>query len=361
LIDAEVGYGKKAAMDQEARRVPEAAERPVGRGLKMRSVGANRPTILVGGAALLAVATGLVLWLVLSSGGGKKAQRAPATAASITRLNRFASSVGHPIYWAGSQPRFTYELSRTKDGRVYIRYLPPGVKLGNANPNYLTVGTYPQRRAFATLRATAKKQGAQLIHLAGGGLAFQYEGRPTSVYLAYPGSNYQIEVFDPSPAQALRLVRSGQVQPVGAPPRTPVGSAAATVKQLKALAIALGHPIYWAGTNPATTYELTRTNDGWVYIRYLPHGVPVGNRLPDYLTIGTYPQKNALEILKVTAAKNHVPTIKLADGGLAFADKKHPTSVYVAYPNVDLQIEVYDPAAGRAQQLVSSGQIAPVR
>lgn len=309
---------------------------------------------------LVAVVTGLVLWLVLRGGGGKETPRAPATAASIARLNRFASSVGHPIYWAGSQPSFTYELSRTKDGRVYIRYLPPGVKPGTSKPDYLTVGTYPQPHALATLRATAKKQRATLIHLAGRGLAFQYKGRPTSVYLAYPGSNYQIEVFDPSPTRALRLVSSGQVQPVGAPPRTAAGSTAATIKQLKALAIALGHPVYWAGTNPATRYELTRTNDGSVYIRYLPRGVPVGTSSPDYLTIGTYPQKNAFGILKATAAKNHVPTIKLADGGLAFADKKHPTSVYVAYPNVDLQIEVYDPAAGRARQLVTSGQIAPV-
>ena len=310
---------------------------------------------------LLAVVIGLVLWLVLRGGGGKEAQRAPATAASITRLNRFASSVGHPIYWAGSQPSFTYELSRTNDGRVYIRYLPPGVKTGTSKPDYLTVGTYPQPHAFATLRATAKKQRAQLIHLAGGGLAFQYKGRPTSVYLAYPGSNYQIEVFDPSQTRALQLVRSGQVQPVGAPPRTAAGSTAATVKQLKARAIALGHPIYWAGTNPATTYELTETNNGSVYVRYLPQGVRAGSPLPDYLTVGTYPQKGALGILKSTAAKNHVPTINLADGGLAFVDKKHPTSVYVAYPNVDLQIEVFDPAAGRARQLVTSGQIAPVR
>jgi hypothetical protein len=327
----------------------------------MQRGGVDRRLLVAGGAVLLAVVVGLVLWFVLHGGGGKEAQRAPATAASITRLNSFASTVGHPIYWAGSQPSFTYELSRTTDGRVYIRYLPPGVKTGTSKPDYLTVGTYLQPHAFATLRATAKKQGAQLIHLAGGGLAFQYKGRPTSVYLAYPGSNYQIEVFDPSQTKALQLVRSGQVQPVGAPPRTAAGSTAATVKQLKAHAIALGHPIYWAGSNPATTYELTETNNGSVYVRYLPQGAPVGSPLPDYLTIGSYPQKGALGILKSTAAKNHVPTINLADGGLAFVDKKHPTSVYVAYPNVDLQIEVFDPAAGRARQLVTSGQIAPVR
>ena len=329
--------------------------------MKMHWGGVDRRLLLGGGVVLLAVVIGLVLWLVLRGGGGKEAQPAPATAASITRLNRFASTVGHPIYWAGSQPSFTYELSRTTDGRVYIRYLPPGVKTGSSKPDDLTVGTYPQPHAFATLRATARKQRAQMINIAGGGLAFQYRGRPTSVYLAFPGSNYQIEVFDPSPTRALQLVRTGQVQPVGAPPRTAAGSSAATVKQLKARAIELGHPIYWAGTNPATTYELTETKNGNVYVRYLPQGVPVGSPLPDYLTIGTYPQKGALAILKATAARNHVQTIKLAGGGLAFADKKHPTSIYVAYPNVDLQIEVFDPAVGRARQLVTSGQIAPVR
>jgi hypothetical protein len=317
----------------------------------------------VAAAAVLAVLIALVVWLLVRGGGDEtsKPGRAPATAASIQRLNAFASTVGHPIYWVGSQPSFTYELSRTKDGRVYIRYLPAGVKLGNPNPNYLTVGTYPQPNAFATLKATAKKQGMRTLHLARGGLAFQYKNRPTSVYLAYPGSDFQIEVFDPSASRALQLVASGQVKPVGAPPRTPAGSKAASVQQLKSLAVELGHPIYWAGTKPSFTYELTRTNDGSVYVRYLPQGVAVGARQPTYLTIGTYPQKGALAILKSTAAKNGVPTISVTGGGLAFVDKKHPTSVYVAYPDIDVQVEVYDPASGRARQLVTSGQIAPVR
>src|SRR6266540_4712590 len=197
-------------MDHEVRGVPEEAQHPVRRGANTRAAlaaYARTPAVLIAGAITLAVVIGVVLWLLLRGGGeeAKPSQRAPATAASIQRLNAFVSSVGHPIYWVGSQPRFTYELSRTKDGRVYIRYLPPGVKLGNSNPNYLTVGTYPQPHAFATLRATAKNEGVQTIQLAGGGLAFQYKSRPTSVYLAYPESDYQIEVFDPSPAAGSPL------------------------------------------------------------------------------------------------------------------------------------------------------------
>jgi hypothetical protein len=351
---------EQAAMDHEVRRVPDGPEHPAGRGARARPSAVDRRLILIAGAILLA-AVGVGLWLLLRSDKTKPANQAPATAASIERLNRFASSTGHPIYWAGSQPTFTYELSRTKDGRVYIRYLPPGVKPGDSRPKYLAIGTYPQRHAFATLRATAKKQGAQMIHLAGGGLAFQYKSRPTSVYLAYPGSNYQIEVFDPSPRRALELVVSGQVKAVGAPPQTPTGSNAASVQQLKSLAVTLGHPIYWAGVHRGATYELTQTRNGSVYVRYLPGGVAVGDRRADYLTIGTYPQNGAFELLKSTAARNHVPTSRLPEGGLALVDKNHPTSVYVAFPRVDLQIEVYDPAPGRARKLVASGQITPVR
>jgi hypothetical protein len=347
-------------MDHEVRRVPDGPERPAGRGARARPSAVDQRLILIAGAILLA-AIGVGLWLLLRSDETKPTNQAPATAASIERLNRFASSTGHPIYWAGSQPTFTYELSRTKDGRVYIRYLPPGVKLGDSRPKYLAIGTYPQRHAFATLRATAKKQGAQMVHLAGGGLAFQYKSRPTSVYLAYPGSNYQIEVFDPSPRRALELVVSGQVKTVGAPPQTPTGSNAASVQQLKSLAVTLGHPIYWAGVHRGATYELTQTRNGSVYIRYLPGGVAIGDRRADYLTIGTYPQNGAFELLKSTAARNHVPTSRLPEGGLALVDKNHPTSVYVAFPRVDLQIEVYDPAPGRARKLVASGQITPVR
>jgi hypothetical protein len=346
-------------MDQEVRGATATGSRRSG-----LAEYARRPPVLIATFVALAIVIGLVLWLVLRGGGSNSAKpvpHSPASSASIERLDAFASNVGHPIYWAGSQPSYRYELSRTKDGRVYIRYLPPGVELGDPHPRYLTIGTYPQKNAFATLRATAKKQGVQTIRLRGGGLAFQYKGRPTSVYLAYPGSQYQIEVFDPSASLALQLVKSGQVKPAGAPPRTPTGSKAASVQQLKALAVTLAHPIYWAGAQPGDTYELTRTSNGSVYVRYLPAGVRVGDPKPKYLTVGTYPQKGALAILKATAAKNRVPTIAVDNGGLAFVDKKSPTSVYLAYPNVDLQVEVFDPTAGRARQLVTSGQIAPVR
>jgi hypothetical protein len=48
------------------------------------------------------------------------------TAATLADLRTLAQRVGHPIYWAGPKPGYTYELSTTSNGSVFIRYLPPG-------------------------------------------------------------------------------------------------------------------------------------------------------------------------------------------------------------------------------------------
>ena len=115
--------------------MPAEARHPV-----LRGVNARQPAVLVGaGIALLAV-LGVVLWLLLRGGGGNAtSSRASAEAMSIRDLDQLAGSLGHPVYWAGSQPRFTYEVTRTKDGRVYIRYLPPGATVGT-KARYLTSG-----------------------------------------------------------------------------------------------------------------------------------------------------------------------------------------------------------------------------
>jgi hypothetical protein len=315
--------------------------------------------------AALAVATALLLTgcgSTQSAGSTTTTKAKPATArgVSVAQLTNLSSSLGHAIFWAGAAKGNTYELSRTTDGRVYIRYLPAGVKVGDAKPSYLAVGTYPQPNAYAVLKATAKREGVKMTTLSGGGLAFVDKTHPTSVYLAYPGSAYQIEVYDPSPARALDLVVSGRIVPLGIATAGHSGARTASLVQLKTLAKQLGHPIYSAGTVANNTYELTQTSDGRVYIRYLPAGVNVGNRRPDYLTVGTYPQAGAITALRASAAKNHAQTVQIPGGGFASVDKTHPTSVYLAYPGEDVQIEVYDPSASLAQRLVSTGRIAPV-
>jgi len=106
-------------------------------------------------------------------------------------------------------------LTRTASGLVYIRYLPPGAKVGNPRADYTIVGTYPKKDALKVLQDLAKQPDEKSVPAPGGGIAVYATNAPTNVYVAFPGSDEQIEVFDPSAKRALRLVTSGRVAPVG--------------------------------------------------------------------------------------------------------------------------------------------------
>jgi len=165
-------------------------------------------------------ATGLVTTGQLAAFGKltsrPKAQPTVAkpSAASPAELKSLAASLGHPLYWVGAKNGYAYEVTRTPNAQVYLRYLPPGVPVGAKTP-HLTVATYPFTGAFTAILALAKQKGAVTIKLDNGGRAVIDPTNARSIHLAYPSSDYEIEVFDPSPASARRIVSSGQVRPIG--------------------------------------------------------------------------------------------------------------------------------------------------
>jgi hypothetical protein len=168
----------------------------------------------LGAVLVIAAAAVFLIWLVLirdDSGNGGPA----STAVTVGELHNLSAEVDHPVYWAGPRPATTYELTRTKRGDVFIRYLPDGVPVGDERPNYLTVGTYPYRRAYATLRQSAEREGTKTGSLPNGGIYLIGPERPNSVYVAYPGQDVQIEVFAPSEKRARELVTSGRIHPLG--------------------------------------------------------------------------------------------------------------------------------------------------
>jgi hypothetical protein len=154
------------------------------------------------------------------------------------------------------------------------------------------------------------------------------------------------------------LLRGGS--PSSASP-VPKGAKSVRVspKGLRTLA-ALGIPIYWVGEQPGVDYELTKTADNRVFIRYLPGGVPIGSRKP-YLTIGTYPVSNAFTVTSRLAAKRGSAPVDVGKGAVAFFSRKSPESVFLAFRGSRVQIEIYDPALGRARDLVVSGLVTAVR
>jgi hypothetical protein len=326
----------------------------------------RQPRFRIGAVIAIAVAAGLVAWLLLRNNGSPSSAQthtssAAAAATTPQKLASLARSVQHPIFWLGPKHGFTYELTKTPNGKIYVRYLPHGVKVGASKP-YLTVATYPFPGAFAAVQKEASAKGAVTTKLTHGGLAVLDAGYPESTHVAFPKLNYQVEVYDPTPAKALQFVSAltylGRLaaHPATTPARA--GPTAASVADLKAHATALGHPIYWAGPKRGYTYEFTDTSNGRVFVRYLPPGVKPGDPRPRFVTVATYPFPGAYEALRKTVKGQ--ATIKLAHGGIGVVDGAYPKSIHIAYPGSDYQIEVYDPSPSAGRRLVASGAVAPV-
>ena len=187
---------------------------------RLTSPWARRPNVRVGAIIAVAIAVAFVAWLLVRGGDSNTTpstttgQAVGPVATSEDELRSLSDELGHPLYWAGPIPDRTYELTRTSDNRVFIRYLPKGVPVGIRQAAYTIVGTYPVENAYKVLQGLAKKPDESSFSAPSGGFAVYSTTQANNVYLAYPGSNLQIEVYDPSPQKARGLITSGQVAAV---------------------------------------------------------------------------------------------------------------------------------------------------
>ena len=164
-----------------------------------------------------AVIAALIIWALV---GGDDDEGSTTQAASgvgpvglsAQDLRSTAQSLGQPVYWAGQKSGFTYEYTQTTDGTTFVRYLPPGVEVGDDRTNFLIVATY---RFSGALPALQEVSAGREIDLPGGGIALVDQGYPKSVHVAFPDVDYQIEVFHPSPERAKAEATSGDIAPVG--------------------------------------------------------------------------------------------------------------------------------------------------
>jgi hypothetical protein len=178
-------------------------------------VAKRRRTLLAMLALGAVVAAGTVTWLLLRGGEGTSEPAAqPATIVSEAQLARVAAQVDHPVYWAGPLVGYSYELTTTSNGRIYVRYLPQGVSAGDPRPNFLVVGTYTQKGSYEALKRAAKAGGGVTTGIDGGGIALFSSQAPTSVYFSYPDANYQVEVYNPVADHARKLVEGGKIKPI---------------------------------------------------------------------------------------------------------------------------------------------------
>ena len=179
----------------------------------------------IGAVIALGAAVAFLVWLFVRDGDddgssstgtstGPTGARNVVLPATVQSLKALARVVDHPIYWAGVRRGSKYELTQSGDGRIYIRYLPRNVPIGDRRGGYLIVATYPLPNAYKAVQTAAKAEGAHTIALEPRGLAVYNDNSPTNVYFAVPGSKYQVEVYDPDPARARRLVTSGRITPI---------------------------------------------------------------------------------------------------------------------------------------------------
>jgi hypothetical protein len=317
----------------------------------------------IGALIVIALAVGVVIWLARRDNGNSSSTKAGnVTAVSVGQIRTLAASVAHPVFWVGPKKGFTYELTRETNGTILIRYLPQGVKIGSKKP-YLAVATYPFPGAFPAIQNAARASGSASLTIPNHGLAVFAKQYPQSLHAAYPGTNYQVEIYDPKPGVARALLKSGQLKAFGTLKGgsgiQPTKPASASLADLKSLVRSLGQPIYWVGPKAGFTYELTRTSTGKIIIRYLPKGVKVGTQKP-YLSVGTYPFPGAFGAIRALTRQANEVAINLPGGGLGVINTNYRKSIHLAYPRSKYEVEVFDPSATRVRTIVSSGQVKTI-
>lgn len=215
----------------DARDASERDARPVPR----RPTPGSRPTVRLGAIVALAVAAGLVVWVLVGRSDNSSESSEPSVTATIpaatptapappqaasqpsiqtvAQLHAVAAASAVPLYWAGPRAGTRLEFSQVPGVTSFVRYLPTGTPAGDLQP-HLTIATYARPNGFAEIRAASKTPKAKTIDLAGGGLAVYDPSVPTNVHLAYPKDQYQVEVFSPEAGVALRLVSNGAIRQV---------------------------------------------------------------------------------------------------------------------------------------------------
>jgi hypothetical protein len=183
-------------------------------------LGRRRDVIAVATAAFVVLA-----WLVFSAGGGDRSSGVVASrpmsepvVTPFDGLRAVATAAGHPILWAGRLPHRRLQIVQRSDGVTYVRYLPPGAQFTDQRPRYLTVGTFASAGAFTIVQGLARRAGARVHRLAGGGIAVTGSSAAPGTVFAYPGVPIEGLVFAPTRGRALKLLETGRIRQVASEP-----------------------------------------------------------------------------------------------------------------------------------------------
>lgn len=175
--------------------------------------------------SVLVVAIIVILWFALGSSSKKVNPSAVAQtntsslirnniAQTIPQLIAYQRKVQHSIYWIGPFKGFTYQLTTTKNGDVYLRYLPQGVKANDPQSKWTIIGTYPGTNAYQAVQTNITKFKMHSLPVLYHGVSAWSDKHPNNVYVAYPGLPELIEIYDPTKGDAQKFADSSLLAPV---------------------------------------------------------------------------------------------------------------------------------------------------
>lgn len=129
-----------------------------------------------------------------------------------------------------------------------------------------------------------------------------------------------------------------------------------TEEELRVFGAANG-PVYWAGPQDGVQYELTITDTGVFYVRYLPAGAELGEPSDDFLTVATYPNIDGYDNLVQAGVREGATSTVTQGGALIVTTPEAPLSTYFSFEGLGFQVEVYAPGEGESFSLVEDGTV----
>jgi hypothetical protein len=136
---------------------------------------------------------------------------------------------------------------------------------------------------------------------------------------------------------------------------------AVSASELSEFADERGTPVYWLGERRDESYELTDSQSGRVYVRYLRDDAEAGDERAVFVTVATYPAGNGVAAIRKAAREQDGAKLgKTDDGAVLLIDPASPNNAHLAYPRSNQQIEVYSPVPGEALRLAARGEVQPV-
>jgi hypothetical protein len=133
-------------------------------------------------------------------------------------------------------------------------------------------------------------------------------------------------------------------------------------EQLSEFAAEADEPVYWLGPREDAEYELSETESGRAFVRYLNEGAVAGDPRPEYVTVGTYPSPDAAAALtRVAVERDDVELARTDDGAVILVGRGSGGRAHLAYPGDDVEVEVFSPVVGEALRLAVAGKVEEVR